>query len=395
MWEGKVMREQKYLSLAFLVVLLLFLGACSRIPQQLIGLGAIERGAVNVPGVTTHRIFVATTRKESDDSLEFFSGERSGALSLAQLDVSVPPAHKIGGLERPRSDVPDPQKHFIVSNAALVANAEAFDRKIDAELATRKAGERDVLVFIHGYNVNFSDAVLRVAQFVHDSGFKGVPVLFSWASRGRVADYVYDLNSALQARDRFEKLGAILAKTRAENFDIVAHSMGNLVVVEALRQAQIKGVFNESGRLRRVILASPDIDVDLFKTQLEVFPEKEKQFYVLISKDDRALELSRRLAGGVSRVGATDPVKLARLGINVVDVTEINDESSANHSKFTNSPAIVQLIGKSLQEGSTLEAREATSRAEALVGNVFKSLTLIPSAIIDGAQGSLLVVGNQ
>lgn len=389
------MRASKQFCFVLVALLCLTLGACSRAPDRIIGLGVSEVTAAKVRGVTTHRIFVATTRAKSEDQFELFSGKRSSTLSLAHLDVSVPPAHKIGAVERSRSNLPDPAKHFTVTNPVLVEAPKAFDQKINAALASRPVGNRDVLVFIHGYNVTFSDAVLRVGQFVHDSGFKGVPVLFSWASRGRTADYVYDINSALQARDQLVALGGILAGTKAEKFDIVAHSMGNLLAIEALRQVQIKGLFNKTGRLRRVILASPDIDVDLFKTQLAVFPDKENQFYVLISKDDRALELSRRLAGGVSRVGAADPVKLAGLGINVIDVTEINDTSNINHSKFTASPAIVQLIGRSLQEGSTLEASEEVSRAEAIVGNVFKSLTLIPSAIIDGAQGSVLVVGNQ
>lgn len=393
--RGRVRRRWRKFGFGVLIGLCLAAAGCSSAPRTLIGLGSDNLSAQHLDGTTIHRIFIATTRARSDNPLEFFSGERSPDLSLAHVDVSVPPNHRVGQLERSTSKSPDPQTNFVVFNPTLIETPQSFGSAIEKALLEHPAGSRDVLVFVHGYNVNFSDAVLRVAQFVHDTKYQGVPVLFSWASRGRTVDYVYDINSALQARDRLIRLGGILSGTDAEHFDIVAHSMGNLLTVEAMRQLQLQGKFNTSGRLRRIILASPDIDIDLFRTQLTVFPEKERQFYVLISEDDRALELSRRLGGGISRVGAADATKLAELGINVIDVTEISEKGSINHSKFADSPAIVQLIGRSLEQGNTLEARTDVSRAEALVGNIFKSLTLIPSAIIDGAQGSVLVVGNR
>lgn len=55
-------------------------------------------------------------------------------------------------------------------------------------------------MFIHGYNTQFDDAVYRITQIVQDSGYKGAPVLFTWASAGRALDYVYDTNSATVAR---------------------------------------------------------------------------------------------------------------------------------------------------------------------------------------------------
>ena len=61
------------------------------------------------------------------------------------------------------------------------------------------------MFFVHGYNNTTSDAVLRLAQFVEDSGFEGVPVLFDWASAGELTRYVYDLNSSLIARDKIRR----------------------------------------------------------------------------------------------------------------------------------------------------------------------------------------------
>jgi esterase/lipase superfamily enzyme len=58
--------------------------------------------------------------------------------------------------------------------------------------------------------------------------------------------------------------------------------------------------------------------------------------------------VSRRLAGGVPRVGASDTAELERLGLTVIDVSEISDSSSGSHSKFAGSPEVVRLIGAAL-----------------------------------------------
>jgi esterase/lipase superfamily enzyme len=90
-----------------------------------------------------------------------------------------------------------------------------------------------VFVFIHGYNTLFAEGLYRFAQVVHDSKATGVPVLFTWASRGKLAAYVYDNNSATAARDDLEHTLRLLLASNADQVNILAHSMGNWVTVEA------------------------------------------------------------------------------------------------------------------------------------------------------------------
>lgn len=86
--------------------------------------------------------------------------------------------------------------------------------------------------------------------------------------------------------------------------DIVAHSMGNLLTVEALRNTVLsRGTFNQTGELRSLILASPTTDIDLFGAQIEPMPQDLRRFYILVSRDDEALAASRFIGGGVNRVG--------------------------------------------------------------------------------------------
>ena len=94
--------------------------------------------------------------------------------------------------------------------------------------------------------------------------------------------------------------------------------------------------------------------------------------YVLISSDDEALRFSKRVAGGVDRVGATDVSELEGLGLTVIDLSDIDDSNTGSHSKFAGSPEVVQLVGR------TLSAHGYDDNVNAALGDV---LTVIPDTI--------------
>jgi esterase/lipase superfamily enzyme len=127
------------------------------------------------------------------------------------------------------------------------------------------ARKHRVLIFVHGYNNRFSDAVFRLAQLVHDSDAEVTPILFTWPSRGSVFAYGYDRESATLSRDAFEQLLNMLVSDPAVGkIDILAHSMGNFLAVETLRQIGLRhGAIPP--KIADVMLAAPDVDVDLFE----------------------------------------------------------------------------------------------------------------------------------
>lgn len=326
------------------------LGACA--PQRdFVGLSSELRSDDAVSGLKRHRILVATTRRRSEDATEMFSGDRGTGLSFASVDVTVPSEHEIGRLELPRQGVPDPSRHFTIEAPRRLGSASEFRSKIGEELLERPVGKRNVVLFVHGFNQTFSRAVLNLGKFIEDSGYAGVPVLFSWASAGRSLDYLYDLNSAIIARDAFMQVNRFTNIPAMENYEIFAHSMGNVVVMEALRQGILTGRPLRPAGLSGIVLASPDIDFDLFRAQLAAIPPEARDFVVLTSQDDRALSLSQRLAGGKVRVGRADPDVLRQLGVSVIDLSAVSDKSSTHHSKYMNSPEFVRLVGERLLDG--------------------------------------------
>lgn len=337
--------------------------------RNVIGIDNSQFPAANVEGASRKKIFIASTRQATDADGALFSARRASTVGLASVQVSIPPTHVIGQLERAVKMPPDPRSEFAVVEPTIYATEQAFVSSVNIELAKRKKGDRDLLVFIHGYNNTTSDAVLRSAQFANDSGYKGVVLLFDWASAAKLSRYVYDLNSTLVARGRLAEVNSILLQTEAENFDIFAHSMGGFLTMEAIRDAVQNNKLNTSGKLQNVVLASPDIDMDLFRAQMAVIGDNLASFYVLLSENDKALAFSRVIGGGVARVGAANADELAALGVTAIDLTEIDDSSSGSHSKFAGSPEVVKLLGNGLNQHSQFERRSAGARLQELIAS--------------------------
>ena len=143
-----------------------------------------------------------------------------------------------------------------------------------------------------------------------------------------------------------------------------------------MRTAQFK---HDSGKIRTVVLASPDIDAEVFAKQMSVFPRSDRKFYVLISDNDKALAVSRKIAGGVDRVGDEPGDLLAELGVTVIDLSKVDDTSSLNHTKFADSPEVVQLIGQRMNEGDSFD--DSSRR------NVFRSVPAAVDIVVDQSPG--------
>lgn len=361
--------------------------------------GVLVPVASSAPGASAVEIVVATTRARDARPGEMFNGERGPRLSFADIVVSIPPeaARKVGEVQWPERLPGDPAKDFVTLKAEPI-DAEAAVAIVHAGAAKYKP--RRVLVFVHGYNNRFDDAVYRFAQIVHDSGAPAAPLLFTWPSRANLLAYGYDRESATYSRDALERVLAYLARDKSiDEVSILAHSMGNWVTLEALRQMAIR-----EGRIPKkianVMLAAPDVDVDVFRTQIEAMGEERPHFTLFVSTDDRALAVSKRVWGSRSQLGAIDPTvepyksALAAARLDVVDLSHIQTDDKLAHGKFAESPEVVRLIGTRLVEGQTVNdgkvglgdrIGEITTGAGAAVGAAAGLILTAPVAVVDSA----------
>ncbi|MGH6812485.1 MAG: alpha/beta hydrolase [Methylocella sp.] len=339
---------------------------------------------------------------------EMFSGFRGPALDFADIVVSLPPdsVRQIGEVQLPRQIPGDPATDFVTlepTSAIDKHQALAVYRRL-----VLKNPNRHVLVFVHGFNNRFEDAVFRFAQIVHDSGAEVVPILFTWPSKGKLLAYGYDHESATYSRDQLEEGLRFLAKDReVSEITVLAHSMGNWVTLEALRQMAIRDGKVE-GKIRNVILAAPDVDVDLAREQIMAMGPRARRphFTLLAAKDDQALAVSRKI-WGEPRLGSIDPDRescasppanqetcrstLASEGIHVINLTGITSPDQLRHATFAENPQIVKLIGR-VESGQTLtDSRvglgesilQTTAGAAASVGQAAGLVVTAPIAIVD------------
>jgi esterase/lipase superfamily enzyme len=346
---------------------------CAR-PPELIGVDNPDYPAASLD-LHRQKVFIATTRQATEVTGAFFTAKRAPDLGFASVEVTIPPNHVPGRVERARQLPPDPRREFAVVDPAVYGRDADFIAALNEALAEKPPGQRSILFFVHGYNTSASDGILRLAQFVEDTKFEGVPVLFTWASAARTPRYVYDLNSALVARAKLKEVTEVLTRTNAEGFGIFAHSMGTFLTMEGLVDAQLAGRLKSHNKLEHIVLAAPDIDIDLFRTQVSILPPSiREKMYVLASKDDFALRISRRIAGGVPRVGAADAASLEQLGVTVIDLSKINDASSSNHTKFAGSPQVVQIIGQGLNANTQFSKSPSPALGQLLAASPIQVL---------------------
>ncbi|MEI9403681.1 alpha/beta hydrolase [Mesorhizobium argentiipisi] len=334
----------------------LALAGCAGPTHDLLNRKAVAAPASDI--AARHEIFVATTRQQATkDPRQVFDGDRSLTTSYARVDVTVPKIHQVGAIERAKGSADsNPTKQFTATDVVHYGDARKFAKAVGADISMR--GDR-ALVFVHGFNNGFDDGIYRITQIAHDTKYPGTPVLFSWASSAKATGYIYDKDSSTAARDDLEATLRTLAKTRVKSIDIIAHSMGTWLTMEALRQLAITGDRDLGGKLGYVILASPDIDVDVFKKQMIRYGKPDKPFAILLSGDDRALKLSSFISGDKPRVGDYgNAADLADYGVTVVDLTHAKGGDGLNHAKFADNPILVQLLGNRLRTPAGLASDE-------------------------------------
>jgi esterase/lipase superfamily enzyme len=234
-----------------------------------------------------------------------------------------------------------------VSNEDL-AGPKGF--KAELQRRIQASPTREVAIFVHGFNTIYPEAVLFATQLVHDTKFKGVPVLFTWPSEGRVFGYMYDRDSVLTSRDHLDATIRMAAAAGAKRIMLLAHSMGSMLTMETLRQAGFRGDASYGGKLQQVMLASPDISIDVFISQRSRIGPLPR-IVVVLSRDDRALSVSKWLSGEVERLGSfRDDALLAKMDVSVVDLTEVSVGNITRHSKFAHLPELLNGLARHAEQ---------------------------------------------
>jgi esterase/lipase superfamily enzyme len=304
---------------------------------------AVDPGAASVGSVET--IYIASSRKPGPTSVDYLREAGTG-LSFSRMDVSVPPIRRLGTVSFPDPEHPNPERDFLTIDGARFADRAAFIRAVNAAVAAQPRGQREAFLFVHGFNTNFAEGLYRQAQMRHDFGAPGVSVHYSWPSAARARSYATDREAVLQARDDLEELIDLLSRTNVSRIVIAGHSMGAMLVMEALRQKAIRNQPGGFSKIQAVLLMAPDIDVGVFLKQAQALAKQNVSIYVFTSTRDRALRLSAALRGTGARLGSlTDESRLGDLPVTVIDLSDVSGNGDTlNHFKVATSPVMISVM---------------------------------------------------
>lgn len=313
----------------------------------------------------TRAVFVASSRAGGRDTP--LAEARSEQLGYYRLDIAIPPGRRPGSIPIATHD-PDPAREFAVADWDVYAGARPFRAELRRALSRLAPEDRELVIYVHGFNNTFAEGVLRIAQLSHDLQLPGVAVHYSWPSAGNPLGYAYDHDSALFARDGLEDLLRIADASGARRVVLVAHSIGSLITMETLRQMAIARPGSPRRTVNAVILVSPDIDVDVFRAQARRIGALPDPFFIFTSRRDRALRLSARLTGQSERLGnLEDPSRLGEFDVTLIDVTAFG--SGISHFVPGDSPALIGLLSQVAEVDAAFD-RDRAGRAGLLPGTV-------------------------
>lgn len=366
-----------YVRLAVLIIGFMQAGCTVRPGPEV--LNPVARSA---PGARLVTVYVATTTAREIPNSNVFANGRARGLNYAEFRISIPPGHQPGNIEWP-TGTPDPAVSFTTVQQSIL-DKQTFEQRIasrESVSSPSKAG-----IFVHGFNTNFQEALYRLAQMTADADVDGMPILFAWPSEAKATGYIADKESVTYSRDQLAELLMMLSRKQSgKRISLIGHSMGAWLTVEALRQLRLAHNDATINRLN-VVLAAPDIDVDVFSSQMDVIGPLSPPMTVLVSRDDIALSISSKIGGERPRLGMLDVddprVQEAafRANLQIIDISPLKASDGLNHDRFV---SLATLYGR-LAVGSNRPGQDMR-RAGAFVFNTVGTTLATPFSLVGSA----------
>jgi esterase/lipase superfamily enzyme len=301
-------------------------------------------------------------------------------------------------------DMADAIRDRIESEALLTVYDEQFAGSMPtklgsqhafAELKSRMEQGADALIYIHGYNVDWWDAVssaIALQQSLRNArqgdADDVVVVLFSWPSDGEVllyTPYLSDRDDArssglaftralLKLRDhlqtlRRDTLGATYTTRREyltaaadsadpsalglcrQDIHLLAHSMGNYVLQSAVEESMRTPDRAINDRLfDHVFLCAADVDVDVLEQDRPLAPlcDLARNITVYHHDNDRGLQISMTTKHWERRLGLNGLRDPRRVPVNVHQVDCTSIDKGLSHHGYYLSRAVLRDIKASM-----------------------------------------------
>ncbi len=301
------------------------------------------------PDTAVVNVFYATDRAATGPGRKGRTYETEPAekdqMEFGVATVSIPRAHLMGELEGPsilRLEFSENAERHIILQSATSEQPDSFFQRVSDRVD--QSDRREAFVFVHGFNVSFEEAARRTAQLAYDLGFPGAPILYSWPSHGSLGllDYNKDGRNAELSVPHFKNfLSQLAAKTHVRTIHVIAHSMGNRIVVQALADG-LAATAGKPLHIQEVALFAPDIDASQFRRLATAMQRNAGRVTLYASSGDSALKASERFAG-YSRAGEGGEKIVIMSGvIDTIDASSVDTSMlGLGHSYYADNSAIL------------------------------------------------------
>jgi esterase/lipase superfamily enzyme len=327
-------------------------------------------------------VYYATNRTAKTTSklspVDYTGEPDSKNIHFGVCEVSIPEVHESGELESPSLlSWADPNKHIILQRVTELGKNEFFST------ISKNAGNKEILIFIHGYNVSFNKAARRTAQLAYDLKFDGVPLFFSWPSNGNILKYASDAEHIQQSIPAISSfIMDAIDRFKPERIHIIAHSMGTYGLTQALSKLSETYLNKRKSPIfNQLVLAAPDIDADVF--QKEIAPKitkMAKRVSLYSSSKDVAMTVSRYFNNKRRRAGDSDPETLTPKGIDAIDVSSV-DSSLVGHSYYGSNTSIITDIKMVLSQKRLEERKLLIPRKNKTTNRMYWFFNPAPEAL--------------
>ena len=230
--------------------------------------------------------------------------------------------------QRDSSQAPLAQRPVAAQVNAAPISKDSFLAGVSDQV--QRSRQKDVLVFVHGFNVSFHEAVAGTAELALKMPFNGAIVSYCWPSQGGVLNYNVDepINQASVAPFT-EFLIALREGVPDARIHILVHSMGNRIVMNSLSQLHNSGASKLFGH---VVLCAPDVGIDDFRKWAPGVVQVSEQVTLYANASDSALIASKGLHAEQRAGDAHSPMIVP--GIDTIDCSRI-ESGLLGHSYFS------------------------------------------------------------
>ena len=231
----------------------------------------------------------------------------------------------------------------------------------------KAANQKDIILYVHGFNNSFEDAVLDINDVWHFSGRHGIPIAYTWPSgSGNLLGYFTDRESGeFTVYHLKETIRVLSSMPDVKNIHILAHSRGTDVTTTALRELVIEARAAgenplQTLKIKNLMMAAPDLDYGVVTQRLiaEKFGPAIGQITIYMNEDDSALGIAQALMKGI-RFGKLTATKQsdreAEIFKNITNVSFVNVkdvQGFLGHGYFKDHPGALSDIIKVIKTGA-------------------------------------------